>query len=198
MATIGVSKPYIAKYTNNNGTITYSEGQILAKAVEFSAAIENGEVNNFYADNGLVESDKSFSNGTLSITTDDLEQSASALVLGAAEKTLTIGEETIKELVFDDDMESPNLGFGIIIKKKKGGAYVWRAVVFTKVQFNIPEDAAVTQGEAIEWQTPKLEGSIMRDDSVKHAWKREATFDTEANAETYIKQVLHVKDNEQA
>ena len=114
MATIGVSKPYIAKYTNNNGTITYSEGQILAKAVEFSAAIENGEINNFYADNGLAE------------------------------------------------------------------------------------DAAVTQGEAIEWQTPKLEGSIMRDDSVKHAWKREATFDTEANAETYIKQVLHVKDNEQA
>ena len=56
----------------------------------------------------------------------------------------------------------------------------------------VPNDAATTQGETIEWQTPQLTGTIMRDDSAKHAWKREATFTTEAQAEAYIKARLSI------
>ena len=81
-------------------------------------------------------------------------------------------------------MSVPDLGFGIIIKKKVSGADKYRAVFFHKIKFNIPEDAATTQGETIEWQTPTIEGVIMRDDSTKHAWKSEATLDTEADAVT--------------
>lgn len=93
-------------------------------------------------------------------------------------------------MVYDDDAVAPYLGFGCIIKKKRNNAIKWRAVVFTKVMFAIPSDAATTQGETIEWQTSELEATIMRDDSAKHAWKREATFDTEADAEAYIKFAL--------
>ncbi len=32
----------------------------------------------------------------------------------------------------------------------------------------------------------------MRDDSAKHAWKREATFDTEEDARAYIETVLNI------
>ena len=192
MATIGVSKPMYAIYKETAGVVTYSGGGILAKAVEFSASIESASDNNLYADNGIAESDKSFTGGTLSITTDDMEQAASAAILGITASTLTIGEATVSELVYNDDMEQPNLGFGIIIKRKKNGVEKWRAIVFPKIKFSIPEDAATTQGETIEWQTPELEATIMRDDTAKHAWKREATFDIEAKAVAYIEHLLNI------
>lgn len=193
MATIGVSKPYYGKYVNTDGVITYTGGAIFAKAIEFSASIDSGDDNNLYADNAIAESDRSFGGGSISVTTDEISQAASAAILGLIAKTITVGEATdVSELVFDDDMAIPDLGFGIIIKKKKSGADQYRAVFFHKIKFNIPEDAAATQGETIEWQTPTIEGTIMRDDSAKHGWKSEVTVDTEAEAEAYIKQKLGI------
>lgn len=195
MATIGVSKPYYALYSNEGETVTYSKGAILAKAVEFSAEIENAEDNNLYADNGIAESDRSFAGGTLTITTDDLTQEASAAIMGLTATPVTIEsvtEEGVTELVYGEAQEVPYLGFGIIIKKKMNGAYRYRAIVFTKILFSIPSDAATTQGETIEWQTPELTATIMRDDTAAHNWKREATFSTEAAAAAYIQNRLSI------
>lgn len=197
MATIGLSKPYYAKYAATGSTVTYSGGGILAKAVEFSAEIEDTEDNNLYADNGIAEADRSFSGGTLTITTDDLEQDASAAILGITPKSLTIEgveTETPTELVYGDSQVIPYLGFGIIVKKKINNVTKWRAIVFTKIMFSVPNDAATTQGETIEWQTPELTATIMRDDTTEHAWKRESTMDSEADAEAYIKNCLNITD----
>lgn len=193
MATIGVSKPYYGKYVNTDGVITYTDGAIFAKAIEFSATIESGDDNNLYADNSIAESDRSFGGGSISVTTDEISQVAAAAILGITAKTITVGTEmSVSELVYDDDMSIPDLGFGIIIKKKVSGADKYRAVFFHKIKFNIPEDAATTQGETIEWQTPTIEGTIMRDDSEKHGWKSEVTVDTEALAVAYLKQKLGI------
>ena len=193
MAVIGLRKPYIGKYLESDGTVSYTGGQILAKAIEFSAKIESTESNNLYADDGIAESDVSFAGGTFEITTDELTQEASALIMGMVAKTITVGADvSVSELVYDDDMNPPDLGFGIIIPKKSGGVYSFRAIVFPKVKFNIPEDSAKTQGETIEWQTPTIGGVIMRDGSAKRVWKREVTVETEANAVAYIKSVLNI------
>lgn len=101
-------------------------------------------------------------------------------------------DTSVKELVYDDTQVTPYLGVGFIIKKKVNGAYKWRGVVLPKIMFSVPEDAATTQGESIEWQTPELTGAIMRDDSATHAWKKEATFTSEAQAEAYIKARLGI------
>ena len=192
MAGIGLRKPYIAKYVNTEGVVSYTSGQLLAKAIEFSASIDTPEDNNLYADDGIAESDRSFSSGSLEITTDDLEQAASALILGITSKSITVGEETLSELVYDDDMEAPDLGFGVIIPKKVNGAMKFRAVVFHKIKFNIPGESATTQGENIEWKTPQISASIMRDDTAKRGWKSETTADSAAIAEAYIKQKLNI------
>lgn len=170
MASIGLRKPYYAHYSYDepNDTVTYSGGGLLAKAVEFSASIETPDSNNLYADDGVAETDASFSGGSLSITTDDLTQQASAAILGATLNTLTVGTESVSELVFDDDVSRPFLGFGVIIPKVKNGVSLFRAIVFPKVAMKVSEDAATTRGETIEWQTPKLEGSIFRSDAGKH------------------------------
>lgn len=192
MAGTGLKKPYYAKYSATGSTVTYTGGGILAKAVEFSAEIDSGEDNNLYADDGIAESERTFKGGKISITTDDLTQEASAAILGITPKTLTVGEDTVTELVFDDDVQSPEIGFGIIIPKQKGGVASFRAIVFPRLKFSIPKDAAKTQGESIEWQTAELEATIMRDDTAKRAWKREATLTSESGAEAYIKQILGI------
>lgn len=193
MATIGVSKPYVAIYADNgDNTTTYSEGTRFAMATDIDISIDSGNDNNLYADNTIAETDREFSGGTLTVGVDDLLEDASKLLLGLKSESITVDGETATELIYDDDSVVPSMGFGCIIKKKKSGATKWRAVVLSKIMFSIPSDAATTQGETIEWQTPSLEATIMRDDTATHVWKREATFDTEALAEAYIKQCLGI------
>lgn len=196
MAIIGVSKPYVAKYSNTNTTVSYTSGQILDKMTEIDISINSAEDNNFYADNSIAESDSSFSGGSVTVNTADLGPEATALVLGITPVPIAdisgVTDEDVNELIFDDDQRSPYLGFGCIIKKRVNNVDQWRAIILTKIMLAVPNDAATTQGETIEWQTPQLTGTIMRDDSAKHAWKREATFTTEAQAEAYIKARLSI------
>ena len=196
MAIIGVSKPYVAKYSNTDTTVSYTSGQILDKMTEIDISINSAEDNNFYADNSIAESDSSFSGGSVTVNTADLGPEATALVLGITPVPIAdisgVTDEDVNELIFDDDQRSPYLGFGCIIKKRVNNVDQWRAIILTKIMLAVPNDAATTQGEIIEWQTPQLTGTIMRDDSAKHAWKREATFTTEAQAEAYIKARLSI------
>lgn len=196
MATIGLSKPYYAVYSNTGTTITYATGSVMGKATEANIEIETTDDNNLYADNAIAETDRSFAGGTLTLSTDDLSQEVSKAILGLREEALTeitgITDEGVSELIYDDQQATPYLGVGFIIKKKVGGVYKWRGVVLTKVMFSVPSDAATTQGETIEWQVPELTATIMRDDSATHMWKREATFTTEAQAEVYIKDRLGI------
>lgn len=196
MATIGLSKPYYAIYAEAGGVVSYSDGAVMGKATEANISIETTEDNNLYGDNGLAETDRRFANGTLTLSTTDLSQEVSKAILGLTEQAITgvdgVMDISVKELVYDDTQVTPYLGVGFIIKKKVNGAYKWRGVVLPKVMFSVPEDAATTQGESIEWQTPELTGTIMRDDSATHVWKKEATFTTEAQAEAYIKARLGI------
>ena len=82
----GFSKPYVAKYVNNNGTVSYTDAQILARGVEVSLEVESGDPNNFYADNVVAETVAgTFANGTLTLTVDGLLQDAEAMILGLDE-----------------------------------------------------------------------------------------------------------------
>lgn len=196
MATIGVSKPYYAKYNVVDGNVSYSGGGVMGKMTELEISIETSEDNNLYGDNGIAETDRTFSNGTLTASTTDLSQEVAKDLLGVVEQELEeipgITDTGVKELVFDDSQVTPYLGTGFIIKKMVNHKTYWRAIVLTKVMFSVPSDSATTQGESIEWQTPELSGTIMRDDSETHMWKRESTFTTEAQAEAYIKHRLNI------
>lgn len=189
MATIGLSKPYCAVYGFEGGAVRYSGGMVMGKATEMDISIGTSTDNNLYGDNGIAESDRTFTDGTLTLSTDELTQEVHALILGAKERELS---GNARELVFDDDMNTPYLGVGFIIKKKHRGIYRWRAVVLRRVMFNIPAEAAVTQGESIEWQVPTLTATILRDETDKHEWMKSAHFDSETEAENYIKTQLAI------
>lgn len=196
MAIIGVSKPQYAVYKEENGTVTYSSGGVLGKMTEVNVEIESSEDNNLYADNGIAETDREFSGGTMTLSTDELSQEVSKAILGIKEQALEditgIDEEGLKELIYDDTQVIPYLGVGFIIKKKVSGVTKWRAVVLTKIMFSVPNDAATTQGESIDWQTSELSGTIMKDGTPTHMWKRECTFAAETAADAYIKARLNI------
>lgn len=196
MATIGLSKPFYAVYNNSSGTVTYTAGASMGKATEANIEIETSEDNNLYADNAIAETDRQFTGGTLTLSTDDLSQEVSKAILGLNEQPLGeisgVTDQSVKELIYDNTQNTPYLGIGFIIKKVVGGVTKWRGVMLAKIMFSIPSDAATTQGETIEWQVPTLTATIMRDDSTTQVWKREATFTTEAQAEAYIKNRLSI------
>ncbi|MEI3499916.1 MAG: major tail protein [Anaerovoracaceae bacterium] len=122
MAVIGLSKPHYAVYANTSGTVSYANGGVLGKAVEVNLEIETSEDNNLYADDGIAETDRTFSNGTLTLSTDDLSQEVSKAILGLKEVALSeiegVTDEDAKELIYDNEQETPYLGIGFIIKKR--------------------------------------------------------------------------------
>lgn len=198
MATIGLSKPYIAVYSNTGTTVTYSEGTLVGKAVEIGIELEGGDTNILYADNGPAESDSQFAGGSLTLITDELDPEAMLIYLGL--KTEEITDENIttpeaKWIIYDSDQSIPYVGFGAVLKKKIANQYKYVAVALLKIQFANPGTSAVTQGETIEWQTPELSATIMRSDNETAEWQRLTTpLNTEAEAEAAIKKLFNITD----
>ena len=197
MANIGLSKPYYAIYNYNGSAVTYSGGALIGKAVSLDMSLDGGDTNILYADNGAAESANSFGGGSLTLGTDDLLPAPMMAILGVAEEAITgvtaVTTEGAKWLKFDDNQETPYIGFGAIAKKQIGGATKWVAIVYPKIQFQNLGDALTTQGETIEWQTPEITATLMRDDTAAHEWRRMSSpLDTEAEAEALIKSFLSI------
>lgn len=191
MARIGLLKPRIAKYAESSGTVTYSNGQILAKAIEHELTLENSEPVILYADDGAAESVGGFSSGTLTITIDELPIETAGLILGMT--VTTIESPTAGASVsFDDDTNPPYLGYGVIVPKIRNNTRTWMAVLLTKVKFSVPGDAYNTKGETVEFGTPELTATVMRDDTAKHAWRKWAEFGTEEAANTWLNTQLSI------
>lgn len=196
MAKIGLSKPYFAKYSNTGETVTYSGGALMGKAVELSIELEGAEDNTLYADNGPAESANTFVGGSVSLTTDDLLPEIMTQVLGIAEQAMTesgVNTKDAKWYIWNDEQETPYIGFGAIVKIQKNSATKWQAVVLPKIQFTNPNDTFKTQGEKVEWGTPEISGSILRSDAAGHPWKMiSSPMDSEADAEAAIKKFLGI------
>lgn len=197
MANIGLSKPYIATYVNNNGTVTYSARTVLGKYTEIDISLDSADENILYADNGPAETDSQFSGGTVTVTTDDLRPDAFKTALGLVEAaiaaTMATTNPTPKWLIFDDDQAAPYFALAGVVKKKVDGAYKYQAFVLEKVKFKNPDLSLTTQGETIEWQTPELEATILRSDAAKHPWYRISTLlESEEDAIAAIEDYLTV------
>lgn len=196
MAIKGLSIPVFGKYNNTDGTVTYSDPTVIDKLVEYGVSWSTGDDNPFYADNGIAENDKgSFQSGELTLNTADLTQEVSAMILGTVSKTETVTisgqSKSVSVQVYDDNMNPPYLGVGVVELHQINDVDRRRAVFFPKVYFNIPEEAATTKEEEIDWQTREITGIIQRSDAVTddyvHPWMMDAWFDTEAEAVSWLK-----------
>ena len=190
MAQVGVSKLFYAAYAVNQGTVSYSSGASLAKAVNVDIAPESGDAIKFYADNAVAETAAVFTGGTLTLDIDSLSAAVAAALLGLTVATVTTPSGS--EIAYKSGAVAPYVGVGCIFKNIIGGSEAWMGVVLTKVQFQAPELNQATQGETMEFTAPQLTATIMRDDSSDAVWKYEGYFTTEANAESWVKGKLGI------
>lgn len=190
MARIGLLKPRIAKYDATGTTVTYSNGTILAKAIDHDLTLENADPVILYADDGAAESVGGFSSGTLTITVDELPIEIAATIFGIEADTSTQPAGSI--LTFDDDTMPPYLGYGVIVPKVRNNIKTWMAVMLTKIKFSIPGETYATKGETVEFGTPQLTATVMRDDTAKHGWRKWAEFGTEEAADTWLNTQLSI------
>lgn len=163
----GFSKPYVAKYAANNGTITYSDGQLLARGVEVSIEPESSDPSNFYADNIIAETvGGQFNGGTATLTVDGLLQDAEKLIAGLP----TADADGF--LNYGNNQSVPFVGLGFVVRYLSGGTTYYTPVILTKAVLNPQSLSAATQGESVEFQTQELSFALSRDDSTNAVWKK--------------------------
>lgn len=191
----GYSKPFVALYNNNEGTITYSSGMPLARGVDVSVEAETGDAVNFYADNVMAESVGGvFTGATITMTVDGLKDAARKLIMGLPNaEPLTVGSDSVDIYTYDDRQNIPNVGIGFVVRYMESGVTSYQPVVFTKASFSVDGLDAATQEEEIEFQTTELEAALMRDDSEHHAWRKiGAEQTTETAAVNVVKALLNI------
>lgn len=191
----GYSRPFVALYNNNEGTITYSSGMPLARGVDVSVEAETGDAVNFYADNVMAESVGGvFTGATITLTVDGLKDAARKLIMGLPNaEPLTVGSDSVDIYTYDDRQNIPNVGIGFVVRYMESGVTTYQPVVFTKASFSVDGLDAATQEEEIEFQTTELEASLMRDDSEHHAWRKiGADQTTETAAVNVVKALLNI------
>lgn len=183
----GFSLPYVALYTANGPTVTYSNGRRLARGVDVDVSPEFSEDNTFYADNGAAESDVgTLTGGTLALTVDGLFTEAERLItaLPAARQD---------GWTPDGDRAHPFVGTGFVIEWQSNGVVFYQPMVVAKVQFKTPKTTAKTREKEKDYQTTPLEGKILRDDTAEHNWRYLGDdFATEAEAEAALKEFLNI------
>ena len=169
MATIGLDKLYYAKITEDkDGNEPYASPVQLAKAISADLSVELAEAT-LYADDGAAEIVKEFKSGTLSLGVDDLGGTVASDLTGS-----TIDSNGVVISAAEDGGDPVAIGFRA---KKSNGKY--RYFWLYRVKFGIPATALATKGDSITFNTPTIEGTIMRRNKVdtkgKHPWKAEVT-----------------------
>lgn len=182
----GFSKPWVARYSAEGGSIAYTGARVLARGVSVQVEPESSDDNNFYADNQLAESASGiFTGGTLTLTVDGLFVEAERFIQGLPEA----GADGFT--AYGDNQQTPYIGAGYIARYMSGGVTTYVPTVVVKTKFNAPTSEAATQEEEIDWQTQELTAAIMRGDDTNHTWKWiGADYSTEEEAENALKRKL--------
>ena len=184
----GFSLPYVALYSAAATTVTYSNGQRLARGVNVSIEAEAEDSNIFYADNISAESAPGiFTSGTATFTVDGLKPDAERLIMGLP------AADSGGFYHYGESLTIPYVGVGFIVRYMEDGVQSYVPTILTKVRFVTPGEDAQTATETIEWQTQELTATILRDDTSNHDWKIVGTAKTtEALAEADIKSFFSI------
>ena len=171
MATIGLDRLYYAKITEDAlGEETYGAPKQLAKAIKADLSVELAEAV-LYADDGAAEVVKEFKSGKLSLEINDIGATAAEDLTGAK-----LDDNKVLISSSEDGGEPVAIGFRA---KKANGKY--RYFWLFRVKFGVPETNLQTKGDNITFQTPTIEGTVMRrnklDGQGSHPWKAEVNED---------------------
>ena len=171
MATVGLDRLYYSKITENTaGDEAYGTPQMLAKAISADLEIELNEAT-LFADDSAAEVVKEFKSGKLSLGINDIGAAVAGDLVGA------VIDDNGVVISQGEGMPSP-VAVGFRAKKSNGK---YRFFWLYRVIFGIPATNLATKGDSISFNTPTVEGTILRrnklDGQGKHPWKAEVNED---------------------
>lgn len=190
---VGFSNPYVAKYNNAGGAVTYTEGMRLARGVSVSLSVEASDGNDFYADDVIAESENGlFAGGKVKLTVDGLHDAADRFISGLPEPTpIKYGDnQTVNVQKYTASAKPPYVGIGFIIQYRSGGVTTFVPMILTKAKFQTHGTEASRKEGTISWQTQELTADLSRDDTPDESWKWVAEGQTSRTAADAILQAL--------
>lgn len=181
MAQIGLNNFRYSVLTEGpDGTPTYAGPKKPGKAVSCSVDISNNDAT-LYADDTLAESDTSFQSATVKMGIDNDDQETMAALLGHK-----VDEQ--KGMIRSAEDTAPYVGLGRVVTKMVSGAYKYKVEFLYKVKFSEPSQEDNTKGDKVDFATPELEGAVAA--LANGDWSVSKTFDTKAEAITYLEGLL--------
>lgn len=178
MAYVGLAKPLIAGLKDETAK-TYEKAFYCGKAIQIDITPQYAE-GSLYADNVKCEYDKEFKYADVTLNTTTLPKEAHEVMFGH-----TAGADD-GNITFKADDESGYVGLGFVVSEKVEGKRKYTASWLYKVKFTEGGETYKTKGDNIEYQTPNVSGQAVALDSGE--WKDVKTFDTAAEAETWLEE----------
>lgn len=179
MAQIGLTNLWYGLLTEaEDGTPSYAGAKSFGKAVSAKVDVSTNDAT-LYADDVLVESDKSFQNAKVTLGVADDDMTIFAEILG--HKVAESGGEMVRSA----DDAAPWVGLGRVVTKMVGGKYVYKGEFLYKVRFAEPSQEDKTKGESVDFSTPEIEGTAAT--LANGQWSAAQVFDTKAAAVTWVK-----------
>jgi len=159
MATIGLDKLYYATITEATtastgveiGDETFGTPAVLAKAISASISVETDNAV-LYADDGADVRRNEFKSGSITLDANNLTGAAIAALTGAVVDSKGV-------LIGKGESNPKPVAIGFRAKTAAGNyQYFW----LYRVTFGFPSDDLQTQGETVQFSTPKLVGTFTR------------------------------------
>nr|DAZ39079.1 MAG TPA: tail tube protein [Caudoviricetes sp.] len=179
MAQIGLTNLWYGLLTEGpDGTPSYAGAKSFGKAVSAKVDVSTNDAT-LYADDVLVESDKSFQNAKVTLGVADDDMTIFAEILG--HKVAESGGEMVRSA----DDAAPWVGLGRVVTKMVGGKYVYKGEFLYKVRFAEPSQEDNTKGESVDFSTPEVEGTAAS--LANGQWSAAQVFDTKTAAVAWVK-----------
>ena len=181
MARIGLSNFRYSILTEaQDGTPSYAGPKTPGHAITCNVEVSNNDAS-LYGDDTMIESDKTFNMATVTMGIDDDDVMVMADLLGHE-----VDENG--KMVRNANDTAPYIGLGRIITKMVNGVYKYKVEFLYKVKFAEPSQDNTTKGENVEFSTPELSGTATA--LLNGDWSETQTFDTKAEAITYLESLL--------
>lgn len=178
MANFGLSKPWIAKYSDG----TYSDAFQCGKAISTAVTPQTVEAS-LYADNQQVEDVKEFNYADVTLGVNTLPTKAAEVLFGHK-----IGSTDGEEVSNTGDSAS-YVGYGFVVAAMDGGTKKYQGCVLHKAKFTEGEESYTTKGDSITFVTPSLSGKAYGDENGD--WRTKSKlFDTETEADEWVQKKL--------
>lgn len=193
MAKFGLKGFWVCPVDDDDNTgITYesNSGKKIAKAVTLSESRQYDEAK-LYADNGLDDSVKAINTMEINITPNGIDYDDLATLIGLTKVTTGEDASAVTDYYTTAYDEGAAVGVGYVVQNRTSGSNSYTAGIYLKVKFS-PSDSAEynTRGDSAEFVTESYTGSCYI--TAKGYYKREEIFDTEADAEAWVEDILEV------